>query len=298
MGSICRSPAPRTCRSSRPMRPSATTRPILAATASASSALPARSGPAGHVRGERVAREDQRSRPAHLRHARSGDAAGERRHDRAHAPAQPAPPRALERPLAGRPRRTRLPRRSQARLHRARRAPTASTRAVSARSRGRASPPSGDVGAASAAPRVCGDLCTPVSFRHDGHPRVRQHREELRRHGGAARRVLRRPRGRDLRAARAERRRQEHAHPDPHGHHPRRLRRGAGLRRAAAARASRSPRLPAGRARPLHQAERHRRDDLLRRAQGPEPRRGAPRDRASGSSASSCRTSRPGRSTA
>ena len=49
MGSICRSRVPRTCRSSRPTRPNETTRPISAATVSASSAPPARSGPAGLV---------------------------------------------------------------------------------------------------------------------------------------------------------------------------------------------------------------------------------------------------------
>ena len=92
---------------------------------------------------------------------------------------------------------------------------------------------------------------------------------------GASRRVFRRPRRRNLRPARSERRRQEHAHPDPDGHHPRRLGRGAGLWRAPASRASRSTRLPAGRARPLHEADGHRRDDLLRRAEGSEPRRGA-----------------------
>ncbi len=42
--STCRSPAPRTCRSSPPTRPSATTRPISAAIASGSSAPPAPSG--------------------------------------------------------------------------------------------------------------------------------------------------------------------------------------------------------------------------------------------------------------
>ena len=51
---------------------------------------------------------------------------------------------------------------------------------------------------------------------------VRRRREVVRADGRAARRVVRRARGRDLRPARPERRRQEHADSHPDGHHPRR----------------------------------------------------------------------------